>query len=143
MGLGWGTITTCLAGMAVFMSLYILLVACLTGERAGNLSLYGSVHLKKAILAFAAVMVLSLGVSMVMTGIGDFYYDEGLLCGLETFPMHIEIRMRHLMKSLGCKAPDRRLSIVDDDGKKDNALVNYPMSPMRFREGSSRFNTEV
>lgn len=78
----------------------------------------------------ALPFLLCLLLSLLSTGVADFYLHQHTLMAQDAFPFVITLRMRSAMRSLGFKEPDRKARAALQAKDDDDSYLSYPLQPI-------------
>lgn len=88
----------------------------------------------------ALPLALCLLLSLLSTGVADFYLHQHALMAQDAFPFVLTMRMRGAMRSLGFDEPDRKSRAVLQAMNGDDGYLSYPLRPIQRRPPKQPMN---
>ncbi|MDQ0291129.1 sulfatase-like hydrolase/transferase [Oligosphaera ethanolica] len=129
MGIEYNSILPILAGVSALAALHAALVTFSRQGRAVHQRLTGLLRPWLQYL-FGTLFVLSLCLSLLCTGLADFYRHNTTLTAIDALPLVFTLRMRRFLRSIGGHEPERDDYTPLDVDCRQPALLNYPRQPI-------------
>ena len=86
------------------------------------------------------VWAIAFAFSMLCTGHADFYANTEILAQHEALPIIVTVRMRRMLRKLGCKEPDRKKIPEISDPDSEKTSLKYPRIAVKRNPNHRKYN---